>query len=70
MLVDEDVAHVTAFGIRNEDYEPGEMGYGIPHPGVVYVDSEGLIRLKFAIPGYRQRPPMEDILAAIEALPE
>ena len=69
LLVDEDVAHVNAFGIRNEGPQPGDPGYGIPHPGVFYIDAEQVIRLKFAVPGYRQRPPMQDILDGIEGLP-
>jgi hypothetical protein len=28
------------------------------------------VRLKFAIPGYRERPPMAEILTAIETLEE
>ena len=67
LLSDQDVAHVNAFGIRNEEYGPGHAGYGIPHPGVIYVDAQQVVRLKFAIPGYRQRPPMAEILAAVEA---
>lgn len=70
LLSDVDVAHVNAFGIRNEEYEPGHAGYGIPYPGVVYIDPGRVIRLKFAVPGYRQRPPMAEIFAALEALPE
>ena len=61
LLQDEDVQHVGAFGILNEDYEPGESGYGIPHPGILYIDTEGIIRLKFAVPGYRDRPPFEQV---------
>lgn len=67
LLSDQDVAHVNAFGIRNEEYGPGHAGYGIPHPGVIYIDAQQVVRLKFAIPGYRQRPPMAAILAAVEA---
>ncbi|TDJ43052.1 MAG: redoxin domain-containing protein [Gammaproteobacteria bacterium] len=68
LLSDQDVAHVNAYGIRNEEYAPGHAGYGIPHPGIIYFDSQQVVRLKFAIPGYRQRPPMAEVLNAIEAL--
>lgn len=68
LLSDQDVAHVNAYGIRNEEYAPGHAGYGIPHPGIIYFDSQQVVRLKFAIPGYRQRPPMAEVFNAIEAL--
>ncbi len=68
LLQDVDVKHVNAYGVRNEQYEPGDGGYGIPHPGILFISPEGIIQLKFAVPGYRQRPPLEDVLAAIEQL--
>jgi peroxiredoxin len=68
LMSDQDVLHVNAYGILNEEYAPGHMGYGIPHPGAIYFDAQQIVRLKFAIPGYRQRPPMAEILTAIEAL--
>ncbi len=70
LLRDVDAAHVIAYGVLNEDYEPGHRGYGIPHPGVFLVDRDGVIQGKFAVPGYRQRPPFEDMLIAARALPE
>ena len=62
LLQDIDAQHVNALGVRNETYEAGHRFYGIPHPGVLYMDSEGIIRAKYAVPGYRQRPPFEALL--------
>ena len=59
MLQDIDAVHVNALGIRNEDYEPGHRAYGIPHPGVLFVDAQGIIRAKVAVPGFRRRPPFD-----------
>lgn len=67
MLQDVDVALVNALGIRNEDYDEGHRAYGIPHPGVLWVDGEGVIRAKFAIEGYRARPPFEALFNHIVA---
>lgn len=61
LLRDEDVKHVNGFGIRNEDYEEGHRGYGIPYPGIVYIGADGTIQAKFAVPGYRSRPPLAEI---------
>ena len=68
LLQDEGVKHVDAYGVRNQDYEPGHRGYGIPNPGIIYVDASGDVVMKFAVPGYRDRPPLADIYQAL--LPE
>ena len=68
LLTDQDARHVSAYGVLNQDYGPGDMGYGIPYPGILYIASDGTILLKFAVPGYRQRPPFDALLAEIAAL--
>jgi len=64
LLHDEEVTHINAFGIRNLDYEPGARAYGIPYPGIFLVDTEGVIRAKFAEESYRIRPDFADVLEA------
>lgn len=68
LLQDEQVKHFSAYGITNGDYAPGDSMYGIPHPGILLVDADGTIVAKFAVPGYRQRPPLSEVHAAITAL--
>ena len=68
LLHDEDVTHVNALGIRNMDYEPGHRVYGIPYPGIFLVDSDGVIRAKFAEEDYRDRPDFEFVLEAAASL--
>lgn len=68
LLQDKDTKHIGAYGVLNTDYEPGDSGYGIPYPGILYVDGDGKVLLKFAVPGYRQRPPLDAVLDAIAAL--
>jgi peroxiredoxin len=68
LLQDEDVKHFMAWGVVNEDSGPGDTMYGIHHPGVLYIDSSGMVELKIAVPGYRTRPPFDEILAAITEL--
>ena len=46
LLQDVDVKHVNAYGVRNRDYEPGDSGYGIPYPGVLYVGRDGTVLAK------------------------
>jgi len=68
LLHDEEVTHVNALGIRNLDYEPGHRIYGIPYPGIFLISPDGEILAKFAEERYQDRPPFDDILAAIEGL--
>ena len=68
LLSDKGAKHVNALGIRNEQYAEGHSAYGIPHPGVFYVDASGVIALKRAVAGYRDRPPLDELHRAVEAL--
>lgn len=70
LLQDVDTRHVDAWGIRNQEYGPDHFGYGIPHPGMVWLDAEGRVRAKFALPGYRKRPPFDVVHEAIRRLIE
>ena len=67
LLSDKGATHVNALGIRNEEYAEGHSVYGIPHPGVFFVDANGVIALKRAVPGYRDRPPLDELHRAVEA---
>lgn len=68
LLRDVDQAHVNAFGVRNEDYGPGHSAYGVPHPGIVYIDAKGIVRAKFAAQGYRSRPSFEEVFATVSQM--
>ena len=64
LLRDVDGQHVNAFGVPDED-----MGRGIPRPGILWLAPDGRINAKFAVPGYRTRPPFEEVFAAVGAAP-
>lgn len=68
LLRDDNATHVNALGIRNEEYPEGHRVYGIPHPGVLMVDGKGIVRAKYAVPGYRERPPLEEIHQSLVTL--
>lgn len=70
LLSDKGSKHTDALGIRNENYAAGHMAYGVPHPGILFVDPSGVIRLKRAVPGYQTRPPFEELRDAVAALLE
>ena len=67
LLHDAGAVHVNALGVRNLQYREGHQAYGVPHPGILFLSPEGKVLHKFAVPGYRQRPPIDDVLAAVES---
>ncbi|MEM6640292.1 MAG: peroxiredoxin family protein [Pseudomonadota bacterium] len=67
LLSDPESKVIDAFDIRNEKQKAGTAGYGIPHPGIMVFNTDGELVLKFAEKSYRDRPDVNDILAAIDA---
>ena len=67
LLADENAKHAVAFDVLNDNYQPGDFAYGVPHPGVLHIAPDGVIAAKIAVPGYRRRPPMEAVFEAVSA---
>ena len=67
LLHDEAVKHFEAYDVRDEHYGLGESGYGVPRPGILFITPDGIVRAKFALPGFRNRPAFEEIHRAIIA---
>ena len=42
-------------GILNQQYQPGDSQYGIPHPGMIVVDTKGLVVGKLFLQAYSSR---------------
>ncbi len=70
LLSDKGGKQASALGIRNEQYAQGHPAYGIAHPGIFFIDTDGFIRLKRALPDYRERPAFDELLDAVRALAE
>ena len=69
LLSDIDAETILTLGILNEQYEPGDPAYGIPHPGVFVVDPEMNIAGKIFVEEYQVRVDGEGTLAyALQAL--
>ena len=66
LLSDENAKHVSAYGILNEHYKPGDPGYGVPHPGIIYLDEQGKVVYKIAAPGFRDPPSFEELYSTLE----
>ncbi len=67
LLSDPGSRTIDAFGVRNQEADHGRTR-GIPHPGTVLIDSEGVIRGKLFYRGYMARHDPEEILAAAAQL--
>ncbi len=71
LLSDIDAETILTLGILNEQYEPGDLAYGIPHPGVFVVDPEMNIAGKIFVEDYQVRVDGEGTLAfALKVLDE
>ncbi len=66
LVSDPDSKVIDALGIRNEEHDKDSMGYGIPHPGIMVFDANGKLVAKFAEEGYKNRPPVENVLKAVD----
>ena len=69
LLSDPSGTYMHGLGIRNEEYGPDHPAFGLPHPGVMWIDAAGTIRYKAAVPDYRSRPDFAELLTAIAAGP-
>ena len=65
LLSDQGAQTVIGFDIRNKEYDAGHFAYGIPYPGIVLVNRDGKIVLKMALPDYRERPSLDDLIAKL-----
>jgi len=55
VLSDNDALTFKTLGILNEDYAPGDFQYGIPHPGMIIIDTRGEVVGKLFLEAYSSR---------------
>ena len=68
-LSDVDAYSMLALGILNEQYQPEDEHYGIPHPGIFILDSNMQIVGKIFVDAYQKRVNAQAVLSyAIKAL--
>jgi peroxiredoxin len=63
LLSDIEVMTFKTLGIVNKAYAPGDDAYGIPYPGMIIIDPDGIVVGKLFLEGYSTRV---DSLAALE----
>ncbi|MEM9937619.1 MAG: redoxin domain-containing protein [Pseudomonadota bacterium] len=67
LLSDTDSAMIDAFALRNTEVTAGSRFDGIPHPAIVWISNDGVVRGFMREEGYKDRPPTE-VLPEIAAL--
>ena len=66
LLADLEHQHADRFGVLNEQFGPAHRFHGAAHPGMLLVDSNGNIVMRFADTDYRQRPDYQTVIVAIQ----
>ena len=68
LLSDKGSEMIDAFDIRETAYKEDSMAYGVPKPVIFIIDPNGKIQGKLAMEGYRDRPPLEDVMAEVDRI--
>ncbi len=55
ILSDTNALSFKTLGILNENYQPGDFQYGIPHPGMIVIDPKGTVVGKLFLQAYSSR---------------
>ena len=66
LLSDKDSVMIDAFKLRDPQYPPGNMAYGVPQPSIFVISPEGVIQAKLAEEGFKHRPSVQQIIAAVD----
>ena len=61
MVSDADSEVIRAYGLLNEEMREGSKYWGIPHPAVVFVRTDGTVGAVLREEGYEKRPEVEAI---------
>lgn len=59
---------IDAFKLRDPQYKAGSFAEGVPMPSIFVISKAGVIQAKLAEEGYKTRPPVSAILAAVDGL--
>lgn len=68
MLSDTGSKIIRAFGVLNEEHEPGSYFHGIAHPIIFVLDGKGVVRARFSERNYSDRPDVGGVLGALRKI--
>jgi peroxiredoxin len=66
LLSDSGSKTIRAYGLLNK--EAKGKAEGIPYPGTILIDKEGVIRAKLFLEGYKDRHSMDDLIKAAQSI--
>ena len=66
LLSDKDSKVIDAYKVRNE--KANSRIEGVPHPGTVLIDKEGVVRAKLGHEGYKARHASKELVEAAKKL--
>lgn len=68
LLSDAGSVTIDAFDLRDPQYKTVAFAWGVPKPAIFVLSAKGVIRAKLAEEGYKVRPSVAAVLAAVDAL--
>jgi peroxiredoxin len=72
LLSDPDSKTIAAYALKNKETAGKKVGTvdldGVPYPGTLIVDRDGVIRAKLFVDGYKDRHSIDELVKAAEGL--
>ena len=68
LVSDEGSEVIRAYGLLNEEMKEGSRYWGIPHPAIVFVRTDGTVGAVLREEGYKDRPQVEAVTEAASLL--
>lgn len=68
LVSDQGSVVIKDLGLLNEEMPKDTQYFGVPYPGIFLLDGELRVVDKFAEKDYRDRPVIEDLVKAVNAL--
>jgi len=68
LLSDTGSVTIDAFKLRDPQYKPDSFAFGVPQPAIFVISPKGIIQAKLAEEGFKVRPSVQAVLAAVDGL--
>ncbi len=70
LVSDEGSDAIKAYGLLNEEMKEGSKYYGIPHPAILFIRTDGTVAAVLREQGYKNRPEVEVVTETATLLNE
>jgi peroxiredoxin len=68
MLSDPGSKIIDLYKLRDPQYPPGSLAYGVPRPIIFVLDKSGTVKAKLYEESYRQRPPAAVVVSTLDKI--